>query len=62
MTVRFLLFVLWLLNFKVLLHKNYFSISLKLTVFNKDGYSYIHMNFLRDQMSFNVDTNLYNID
>ena len=38
------------------------SISLKLTAFNKDGYSYIHMNFLRDCMSFNGNIIFYNID
>ena len=37
------------------------SISFKLTVFNSDTFSFLNVNFLRDQMSFNVVMNLYNI-
>ena len=37
-------------------------ISLQFTAFNKDSYSYLHMNFLRDQMSSKVGINFNNID
>ena len=52
-------------NFETLKYcyvKSICSIFLKLTAFNKNTRSNSYINFLRDQMSFNVNINFPNID
>ena len=41
-----------------MLQKTTLLICLKLIVHNKDTFSKLHINFLRDWMSFNIDRNI----